>query len=252
MKLVGLDEWEDSDGFFSGPPCQDFSGLGQRAGVNGFRGSLLFDTLRVIKHLSERPGRPLKWIILENVKALCHNTRAGNVLHDVKEWWAEHMAGWTSLAVWVLNARDFGLAQQRDRVFLIAFSRDVVDAVGFPEPPAKLPPVHLKEFLAEPGELSLDGSSGLTVQQRVNLHEYSALYDKVSQESEFAVVDVGRSLDKSNFNNRLHLDYCPTLTCSNVYLHVLSKQKATNNHAPQNEPTSNPTSFRWSENCFRL
>jgi site-specific DNA-cytosine methylase len=183
---------------------------------------LLFDLLEVIKMLSRRPS-PLRWILLGNGATLAQNRSYGNILQLIRTWWDDHMPHVGPLYVWDMNARDCGLPQQRHRLFLVALDREVELAGGVPLPPQPMAPVRLEDFLLQvlPDEKV---NYALTVKQRENLHTYHKQFSAHDSEEQLAVIDVGRSPD-NNFNSRLHVGRCPTLTTSNVYLHVLSKNK---------------------------
>ena len=105
-----------------GFPCQDISIAGKQQGfVNdsgeSTRSGLFFEALRIIKELRPR------YAIAENVKALT-STKFKNefatVLSSLKE------AGYNNY--WrVLNAKDYGIPQNRERVFIVSIRRDVDD-----------------------------------------------------------------------------------------------------------------------------
>lgn len=59
-----------SDGFFAGPPCVDLSWLGGGKGIGGHNCSWTLRTLEMIFELSNRRGRPLRWVILEIASAI--------------------------------------------------------------------------------------------------------------------------------------------------------------------------------------
>lgn len=96
-----------------GSPCQDFSIAGKQAGGDegsGTRSSLMYETLRIVEKL-----RP-KYVIWENVKNLVSKKHIHN--HDA---YVERMSelGYESLAV-ILNAKDYGIPQNRERVYTIS------------------------------------------------------------------------------------------------------------------------------------
>ena len=93
-----------------GSPCQDFSRIGKNEeGVknSGTRLSLLFETIRIIKEMKDKP----KWIIWENVKGVLDINMRDSFFIYLKE--LENL-GYESKYE-ILNAMDFGIAQKRER-----------------------------------------------------------------------------------------------------------------------------------------
>ena len=105
---------EDIDIIVGGVPCQAWSVAGKMKGFEDPRGKLWFDTIRVIKL-----NKP-KSFILENVKGLSdpRNIESLNlILNELKS------AGYQVFHK-VLNSYDFGLPQNRDRIFIVGFRKD--------------------------------------------------------------------------------------------------------------------------------
>jgi len=99
-----------------GWPCQDLSIAGKRAGLAGSRSGLFFDIVRICREIREAQDGAVV-LVGENVKgALSSNGGAdwGNVLDTLAE------SGCVELGWRVLDSRYWGLAQRRERVFLVA------------------------------------------------------------------------------------------------------------------------------------
>lgn len=117
------------DLFTYSSPCQDFSNAGlQRGGEqgSGTRSSLLWECEKAIAEI-----RP-KVLMLENVKALVSN----KFLPTFGKWvrLLEDEYGYKSYYQ-VLNAKDYGVPQNRERVFLLSFRADCFDTpYSFPSP----------------------------------------------------------------------------------------------------------------------
>lgn len=94
----------------AGFPCQPFSISGHKKGFSDTRGTLFFDICRIIE--SHTP----KVVVLENVKHLLHHDRKQTLTKMLKTL---NELGY-SASVSLLNAIDFGLPQNRERVFIIA------------------------------------------------------------------------------------------------------------------------------------
>jgi len=108
-----------------GSPCQSFSIAGKRAGLEDVRGTLFYEYARIVSE-----SRP-KMFIYENVKGLL-NHDSGNTWKVVKEVFDS--LGY-SLHHKILNSRDFGIPQNRERIFIIGFRKKnykFVFPVGFP------------------------------------------------------------------------------------------------------------------------
>lgn len=119
----------ECDLIMHGSPCQDFSVAGKGAGGDegsGTRSSLLYETLRIVE--KTRPDI----VIWENVKNLLSKRHKHN-------WqaYADRMSelGYDSCAR-VLNAKDYGIPQNRERVFTVSIKRGskIVSGFTFPEP----------------------------------------------------------------------------------------------------------------------
>lgn len=120
----------DFDLFTYSSPCQDFSNAGLQKGGeegSGTRSSLLWECRKAI--VAKRP----KYLLLENVKALV--SKKFLLLFGK---WVQSLEDYGYYNTWqVLNTKDYGIPQNRERVFLISIRRDVLDPspmYSFPEP----------------------------------------------------------------------------------------------------------------------
>ncbi len=115
----------DFDVLLGGFPCQAFSIAGKRGGFEDTRGTLFFDVARIIK--AKRP----KAFLLENVKGLT-NHRGGKTLATILNV-LKHDLGYTTFFK-VLNAKDYGLAQNRERIYIVGFADGFGGGFEYPEP----------------------------------------------------------------------------------------------------------------------
>lgn len=99
------------DIILAGFPCQAFSVAGHRKGFEDTRGTLFFDVARIAKH--HKP----KLIFLENVKGFKSHDK-GNTFKVVKATLED--LGYKVFAD-ILNAKNFGVPQNRERIYIIAF-----------------------------------------------------------------------------------------------------------------------------------
>lgn len=120
----------DFDVCCAGFPCQPFSIAGLRKGFEDTRGTLFFNIANIIKHKIEI-GKPPKVLFLENVKGLKNHDK-GRTLQIILETLEE--LGYC-YSYDVLNAKYFGVPQNRERLFIIAWYRDLikVDSFKFPQ-----------------------------------------------------------------------------------------------------------------------
>lgn len=121
---------QDVDAVFYGFPCQDISIAGMKRGLadedgNKTRSGLFFDALRIIRHV-----RP-KIAIAENVKNL-----TGKKMRPVFQTVLSSLSDAGYNNYWkVLNGSDYGMPQQRERVFIVSIRKDIDDGhFTFPEP----------------------------------------------------------------------------------------------------------------------
>jgi len=103
----------DFDVVLAGFPCQAFSIAGKRGGFEDTRGTLFFDVARIIKE--KKPAA----FLLENVKGLV-NHRSGKTLATILNVLRNEL-GYTSTQFKVLNARNYGVPQNRERIYIVGF-----------------------------------------------------------------------------------------------------------------------------------
>jgi hypothetical protein len=123
----------------AGFPCQAFSIAGRRAGFEEARGTLFFEVAEII-----RQHQP-KAVLLENVKGLINHDK-GKTLAIILKILREDL-GYVVPEPRLLNAKDFGLAQNRERIFIVGFRSDVApNSFLYPEGQrAKVPFSSVKE-----------------------------------------------------------------------------------------------------------
>jgi DNA (cytosine-5)-methyltransferase 1 len=118
---------DDFDVLCAGFPCQAFSIAGKRGGFEDTRGTLFFDVAEVIK--SRRP----KGIFLENVKGL-RNHNGGKTLATILNVLRNDL-GYYVPEPQIINARDFGVPQNRERIYIVGFRNDLnINSFSYPEP----------------------------------------------------------------------------------------------------------------------
>lgn len=110
------------DGIIGGPPCQSWSEAGSLKGIKDARGQLFFDYIRILKELQP------KFFLAENVSGMLadrHSDAVQNILQLFEN------AGY-DVSFTMVNAKDYGVAEERKRVFYIGFRHDLNIDFGFP------------------------------------------------------------------------------------------------------------------------
>lgn len=113
---------DDIDGIIGGPPCQSWSEAGSLRGINDSRGKLFYDYIRILK--SKQP----KFFLAENVSGMLanrHSEAVNNIISMFKD------CGY-DVSVNLVNAKDYGVPQERRRVFYIGFRSDLGVHFEFP------------------------------------------------------------------------------------------------------------------------
>lgn len=120
---INENEIPDCDGIIGGPPCQSWSEAGSRRGIDDKRGQLFFDFIRILE--AKKPS----FFLAENVSGMLA-PRHKDALDNIKNTFLE--AGY-DLHFKLLNAADFGIAQDRKRIIFIGFRTDLNIDYAFPE-----------------------------------------------------------------------------------------------------------------------
>ena len=120
------------DLFVGGSPCQSFSLVGKQRGLEDTRGTLFYEYARLVNEIQP------KVFIYENVKAILSNDE-GRTWEKMKEVFAD--LGYKVFYTFngkpsVLNARDYGIPQNRERMFVVGFRNDInlIKDFQFPTP----------------------------------------------------------------------------------------------------------------------
>lgn len=111
------------DGIIGGPPCQSWSEAGSLKGIKDARGQLFFDYIRILKEFQP------KFFLAENVSGMLAN-RHSIAVQNILELFDE--AGY-DVSFTLVNAKDYGVAEERKRVFYIGFRKDLNIEFGFPK-----------------------------------------------------------------------------------------------------------------------
>jgi len=110
-------------GLIGGPPCQSWSEAGKSRGIDDDRGQLFFEFIRVL-----RDKKPL-FFLAENVSGMLAS-RHSEALENIKSHFID--SGY-NLSFKLLNAKDYGVAQDRKRIFFVGFRDDLNLKFEFPK-----------------------------------------------------------------------------------------------------------------------
>lgn len=111
------------DGIIGGPPCQSWSEAGALRGIEDARGQLFFDYIRILKEFKP------KFFLAENVSGMLAN-RHNEAVQNIIQMFAD--AGY-DVTLNMVNAKDYGVAEERKRVFYIGFRKDLGVQFVFPK-----------------------------------------------------------------------------------------------------------------------
>lgn len=113
--LNGKQYKDKVDLFVGGSPCQSFSLVGKQRGLEDTRGTLFYEYARLIEEIKP------KVFIYENVKAVTS--------HDGGKTWVKMKEVFNELGYIIkpdiLNAKDYGIPQNRERLFVVGFRNDL-------------------------------------------------------------------------------------------------------------------------------
>lgn len=111
---VPSEDVPDCDGIIGGPPCQSCSEAGALRGIADKRGQLFFEFMRILA--DKKP----KFFLAENVSGMLLPAHR-EALAKIKQMFID--IGY-NLSFELLNASDFGVPQDRKRVFFIGYRKD--------------------------------------------------------------------------------------------------------------------------------
>lgn len=190
--LNGTDFRDDVDLFMGGSPCQSFSMVGKRKGLEDPRGLLIFKFANLVKQIRPRV------FIYENVK--------GILSHDGGATWEklkkEFQATKYDFHYHVMNSKDYGVPQNRERLFVVGFREKNSDFSFPPKVPLGITMHHLlddappsKYFLPEKGVAFVTKDKNLK-KRYTQINGNVALCQKANQQfnwhGDFVMVPAGK------------------------------------------------------------
>jgi len=118
----------EGDGIIGGPPCQSWSLAGEMRGVEDERGRLFYEYIRILNDL-----RP-KFFLAENVPGIVSRTH----MPEFKRILSKFAEIGYNVSFRILDARDYGVPQERRRVIVVGYLKELGAIFAFP------PPTHSK------------------------------------------------------------------------------------------------------------
>lgn len=148
IREIVSNELPKTDGIIGGPPCQSWSEAGSLRGIDDPRGKLFYEYIRILK--DKQP----KFFLAENVKGMLSKRNTDAVKDIIKEF---EKAGY-NIFIKLLNAFDYGVAQDRERVFYVGFRRDLnIGEFEFPNPIKNEKRKYLKDIIWDLKDNALSG-----------------------------------------------------------------------------------------------
>lgn len=127
----------DCDGIIGGPPCQSWSEAGAKRGIADKRGQLFYEFMRILA--DKRP----KFFLAENVSGMLL-PKHKEALDNIKQMFID--IGY-ELSFRMLNVSDYGIPQDRKRVFFIGYRKDLGVKFDFPIPITPTRKITLKQAI---------------------------------------------------------------------------------------------------------
>lgn len=121
---IKADEIPEVEGIIGGPPCQSWSLAGSMKGINDSRGKLFYEYIRI---LNEK--RPL-FFVAENVSGILSKTHLPEFNNIIANF--ENLG--YNVSYKLVNAKDFGVPQERLRVIIVGYRKDLRMKFSFPQP----------------------------------------------------------------------------------------------------------------------
>lgn len=190
-------ELPNFDFMIAGFPCQTFSVMGERKGMNDDRGQIIFNLINILKE------KNVKYFLFENVKGLINHDK-GNSLKVILK--ALEEAGY-KVFYNVLNSINYGVPQMRERIYFVGFRDDFAKdsnfAFNFPESDTQK--ANVEDFLIDESELTFcEKKKAYTTFLKYLDNKYNNNKHSIKKllEKEHLVLDTRQS-DLRLYNNRV-------------------------------------------------
>lgn len=197
LTTINPKELPDFDILISGFPCQTFSIVGKRSGLEDEnKGQIIFYLVNILKE------KHVKYFLLENVKGLINHDK-GNTFKIIQELLDE--AGY-KIFYKVLNSIDFGVPQMRERIYIVGIKKEIFTLDNFVFPDKLSQQYKIEDFLCDTREefvFDETQKSFKTFQNylsnKYNINKYNL---QEILEKDYLVLDTRQS-DLRLYNNRI-------------------------------------------------
>lgn len=146
LMKINPNDLPNFDLMIAGFPCQSFSVIGQRKGMNDKRGQIIYGLIKIMN------GKNLPYFILENVKGLV-NHEGGKTLKVILE--ELDKAGYKVFHR-VLSSLHYGVPQMRERIYFVGIRKDLVKEDKHFEWPKISKTPKIQDYLIDDSELEFD------------------------------------------------------------------------------------------------
>lgn len=146
LMKININDLPDFDLMIAGFPCQAFSVIGQRKGMNDLRGQIIFGLIKIMN------AKNLPYFILENVKGLV-NHEGGKTLKIILE--ELDKAGY-EVSHKILNSLDYGVPQMRERIYFVGIRKDLAKNDRYFEWPKPVMAPNVNEYLIDDEEMEFN------------------------------------------------------------------------------------------------
>jgi len=195
LMKINTNTLPDFDMMIAGFPCQSFSVIGQRKGMQDKRGQVIYGLIKIMK------DKNLKYFILENVKGLTNHDNGNSLKVILNEL---DKAGYKVFHQ-VLNSLDYGVPQMRERVYFIGVRKDLIPKDFYFRFPDKQERVDVKDYLIDEKELEFNDkkeSYETFLRYLKNTYNHGRYDLKGFLKRDYLVIDTRQS-DLRTYDNRV-------------------------------------------------
>jgi len=198
LMKINHNDLPDFDLMIAGFPCQSFSVIGQRRGMDDHRGQIIYGLIKIMN------GKNLPYFILENVKGLV-NHEGGKTLNVILDQLDK--AGY-KVYHRVLSSLHYGVPQMRERIYFVGIRKDLVKKNKEFEWPKTAKTPKIQDYLIDSAELEFD-------EKKKAYDTFLKFLDNKYNKGLFKVSDLLKQdylvLDTRQSDLRLYRDKVPTL-----------------------------------------
>lgn len=137
IRKIDFNTLPSVDGIIGGPPCQSWSEAGSRTGIEDEKGKLFFEYIKALKIIQP------KFFVAENVSGMLAKRHSDAVQNLLKEFEEANY----DVSINTVDAYDFGVPQNRKRVFYVGFRKDLNILDYELLPPKDVKKRHLKDCI---------------------------------------------------------------------------------------------------------